>query len=71
MTRDDHIKLCKQRANEYLKRGDVSNAINSMLSDLDKHSETREVGAKMSMDGMICVIENDLDKARRFINDFS
>jgi len=32
---------CKERANEYLAHGDVSNGVTSMLSDLDKHPETR------------------------------
>lgn len=40
MTRAEHLAWCKQRALEYADRGDITNAIASMLSDLRKHPET-------------------------------
>lgn len=40
MTRAEHIAWCKERALEYVDRGELSNAIASMLSDLRKHPET-------------------------------
>ena len=40
MNREEHIAWCKQRALEELDRGDLTNAIASMLSDLRKHPET-------------------------------
>lgn len=40
MTRDEHVAWCKQRALEYVDRGELSDAVVSMLSDLGKHSAT-------------------------------
>jgi hypothetical protein len=40
VTRAEHIAWCKQRALEYVDRGDLNQALASMLSDLGKHSET-------------------------------
>ena len=40
MTRQEHLQWCKDRALEYVKRGDNVNALASMLSDLGKHDET-------------------------------
>jgi hypothetical protein len=39
MTREEHLAWAKQRALEYLERGEPNNAIASMLSDLGKHPE--------------------------------
>ena len=39
MTRDEHLAWCKQRALEYLDRGELENAVASMASDLGKHPE--------------------------------
>lgn len=41
MTRAEHLKWCKERALEYVKEGDLGNALASMTSDLGKHPETR------------------------------
>jgi len=41
MTRDEHLKWAKARAMEYAERGELVNAINSLLSDLRKHDELR------------------------------
>lgn len=43
MTREEHLEWCKERAREYLAQGDVVNGIASMLSDLNKHDEFREI----------------------------
>ena len=40
ISREDHIRWCKDRALEYVKLGDLDNAIASMQSDLTKHPET-------------------------------
>lgn len=48
MTRQEHIAWCKQRALEYLERGELANAFASMLSDLTKHDETKDhIGGKL------------------------
>ncbi len=39
-TREEHLKWCKQRAMQYVERGDYSSAVTSMLSDLGKHQDT-------------------------------
>ena len=41
MTRAEHLKVCKDRAMEYVKRGDLMEAATSMMSDLGKHEETK------------------------------
>lgn len=42
MTREEHLQWCKNRALEYVDANDLNNALTSMLSDLSKHSETRD-----------------------------
>lgn len=39
-TRAEHLAWCKQRALAYADRGDLTNAVASMCSDLRKHPET-------------------------------
>lgn len=39
--RDEHLAWCKERAFEYLVRGELADALASMMSDLAKHPETR------------------------------
>jgi hypothetical protein len=70
MSRDEHIAQCKSVALDYLDRGDVPSAISSMLSDLSKHPETREISTTMSGLGLFVAINHDEDEARRFIEGF-
>ena len=69
-TRLEHLEFCKKRALEYLDRGDVQNAIASMMSDLSKHDETKGVVSAMAPIGMAAVMNNDIEEARRFIEGF-
>ena len=71
MTRAEHLAWCKERAHEYLARGDVNNAVTSMLSDLGKHEETRGAGEKFAMLGMMACMSGDANEARRFIDGFN
>ena len=72
MTRQEHLEWCKKRAREYLDQGDVVNGITSMLSDMNKHKETRlDDGSALSSLGMLYVINNDIAGARRFIEGFN
>lgn len=49
-TRKEHLDWCKQRALEYVEAGDCPNAVASMSSDLNKHSETEgHPGIALSM----------------------
>ena len=69
MTRDEHLAWCKKRAHEYLDRGDVKNAIASMMSDMDKHPETKL--NKLSMLGLMAAESYNLTEARRYIDGFN
>jgi hypothetical protein len=41
-TRAEHLQWSKDRAHEYINQGDYKNAVTSMMSDLNKHPETRD-----------------------------
>lgn len=72
MDRQQHLEWCKKRAREYLAKGDVTNAIASMMSDLRKHPETESsAGGILGMLGMQTVISGDVSDARRFIEGFN
>lgn len=70
MTREEHLVWCKKRAHEYLDRGDIKNAVASMLSDLQKHEETSHVGKSLAPLGIVLVMQGDYDGVRRFIDGF-
>lgn len=70
-SREEHLKWCKERAREYLDRGDVVNAFASMSSDLGKHEETRSPGAALTGLGLLCVHNRDLEGMRRWIEGFN
>ncbi len=70
MTRDEHLAWAKQRALEYVKIGDLENAVTSMLSDLEKHSELAGIARKMTMLGVMSAREGPL-AVRRFIEGFN
>ena len=67
--REEHLAWCKQRALEYLKTGDVRNALTSMMSDLGKHTETTQkmMGNMLLMGGMTGTVED----ARKIIEGFN
>jgi len=44
-TRAEHLQWCKDRANEYVDRGDLNNAMTSFMSDMGNHLETAEHSA--------------------------
>lgn len=69
MDRAEHLQWCKDRALEYVDRGETQNAIASMSSDLGKHPETAgHVGIEL---GVILMLTNNLGDVRKFINDFN
>lgn len=70
MTREQHLQWCKDRANEYLAEGDLANAVTSMLSDLDKHEETRGAGESMAMLGMLYITQHDREGVKRWVEGF-
>ena len=40
-SRDEHLEFCKKRAHAYAERGELLDAVTSMLSDMEKHDETK------------------------------
>jgi hypothetical protein len=70
MDRDEHLAWAKRRALEYLDRGEVSNAIASMGSDMEKHDDFKGVFQKLFPLALTYVIHNDHDGVRRFIEGF-
>jgi hypothetical protein len=69
--REEHMKWCKQRALEYVDRGDLSQALASMTSDLGKHPETEnhagiQLAVRLLMSGLLTTEED----FRKFINGF-
>ena len=72
MTREEHLNWCKERALEYVEKGDVTNAYASMVSDLNKHPETSghpaiELGVMLMMSQNL----NTKDEMKKFIEGFN
>jgi len=75
MTREEHLQWCKDRAMEYVNRGDLLNAVTSMMSDLQKHPETADNGAgALGMLGIMAMMraqECDLPFVTSYIKGFN
>ena len=75
MTRQEHLQWCKDRAMEYVKEGDLLQAVTSMMSDLNKHPETADkTGSILGMLGiMACQQAQDGDREGvvRYIEGFN
>lgn len=72
MTRQEHLDWCKKRALEYLDRGDVQGAIASMMSDMQKHEETKFGGNSiLSTMGLMAAMSGSTHEVRRFIVGFN
>lgn len=72
MTGDEHMDWCKRRALEYLDAGDSRQAFTSMMSDLQKHEETRNhIGCQIGAGFMLLPgwIDN-IPEVRRWIVGF-
>lgn len=71
MTRAEHIQWCKDRALIYLP-DNPREAVNSMLSDLRKHPDTRDVlDSPLAMIGLREAATGTADSVRRFIEGFN
>ncbi len=69
--RTEHLEWCKQRALEYLDKGDRLGAWASMASDLTNHEDTRDhmglqLGMMLHMGGHL----DTVDKMRKHIEGF-
>jgi hypothetical protein len=72
MTRSEHMAWCKQRAIEYVEKGDTANAFSSMASDLSKHPETEgHIGIQLGMAQMMSGMINTPEAMRNFIEGFN
>jgi hypothetical protein len=68
-TREEHLAWCKERALEYVDRGELRDAVASMGSDLSKHPETKQSSTLMLL-GIHCVLNGDVAGTRRWIEGF-
>lgn len=74
MTRAEHLQWCKDRAMAYVDRGDLVNAVASMMSDLDKHEETKSTGGALAMLGIMAAMQaqnGDQAAVERYIKGFN
>jgi hypothetical protein len=75
MTRKEHLQRCKDRAMEYVERGDLLNAVTSMASDLEKHPETKtQSGGALQMLSVMAAMQaqqGDRQAVIRFIEGFN
>lgn len=72
MNRKEYLAWCKERALQYVDRGDIPQAWASMTSDLRKHPETEDhpailIGSQLLMSGELLTAE----KMRNFIEGFN
>lgn len=70
--REEHLKWCKERALEYVDKGELSGAYASMVSDLNKHPETANHPALEL--GMMLMATGNLSTAKdmkKFIEGFN
>ncbi|MFA5151272.1 MAG: hypothetical protein WC554_01805 [Clostridia bacterium] len=72
MERNEHLQWCKDRANEYVDRGDMQQAFASFQSDMRKHPDTANHMA-LEMGTMLLVSGNlsNAHQMREWINGFN
>lgn len=77
MSRAEHLAWCKQRALDYVNRGELVNALASFTSDMDKHPDTAEtmhseaISMLAAVEAVPAVMANDAARLRRFIEGFN
>jgi hypothetical protein len=74
MTRAEHLQWCKDRAMEYVKEGDLLQAVTSMMSDINKHPETGDKGGVLAMLGIMAAQQaqsGDREGVVRYIQGFN
>ena len=72
MDRSEHVQWCKDRALEYVDRGELTDALASMGSDLGKHPDTDGhpaigMGVLLLAGGQL----NSTHEMRKFIEGFN
>jgi len=72
VTRESHLKWCKDRALEYVNQGDLANAIASMTSDMGKNPGTSMgLNGGLALVAMMYVQNNDVEGVRRWVEGFN
>ena len=74
MTRAEHLAWAKQRALEYVDRGELAQAVTSMLSDLSKRPEFNMDSPAMkgiAQIGILFEIQKGPEAVRRWIEGFN
>lgn len=67
-SREEHLQWCKDRAEEYLARGQVRNAYASFASDMQKHADTAgHIDLGLGLQLMMIGDLSDVASMRRFI----
>jgi hypothetical protein len=70
MGRKEHLEWCKQRALEYVERGELPGAVASMCSDYGQHDDNGPMDPMLVMLGMM-EIQNGAGAVRRWIEGFN
>jgi hypothetical protein len=71
MTRDERLEWCKTRAREYLQRGDLTNAVASIISDMNQRYEgLPSCPPELAMIGVMSAANRDHNGVRAFIEGF-
>ena len=70
-TRSEHMEWCKQRAHELADSGQFQEAVTSMLSDINKHDETRMVGPMAAVLMMAALASPNRASIKRWIDGFN
>lgn len=72
VTRDEYLAQCKERAHEYVKRGDLLQAVTSMSSDLSKHPDFQGLTySGLLLIGTMFEVPRGPDAVRRWIDGFN
>lgn len=71
MTRAEHVAWSKACAIEYVDRGELANAVASMMSDMGKHPECGGNGLLLAAMGIMGGHECRADEVRRWIDGFN
>lgn len=69
MNRTDYVAWCKQRATEYVKAGDLTSALASMMSDMSKRDDTNPPPVLFMLGAM--ELEKGSAAVQRFIDGFN
>jgi hypothetical protein len=69
INRDEHIARSKKRALDYLERGELTNAVGSIISDMQDFGHDA-VSPELMMAGGLAAESGDRVAVLRFINGF-